>query len=125
VSSSAAFTFHLSLYTPWRYSFPAFKLQFKVSTLVILRRIYDIGALTHDELWNAFDNELKRLRAITRTSGGDFYLTQAARVSKRFARALFISTLGGHTLYRDAYHLLGFSNTKTFNELGNSLGVLE
>jgi Zn-dependent peptidase ImmA (M78 family) len=98
--------------------------RFKVSTLVILRRIHDIGALSHDELRDAFDEELERLRAIPKGSGGDFYLTQAARLSKRFARALVISTLEGHTLYRDAYHLLGFSSLMTFQELGHSLGAL-
>lgn len=97
---------------------------FKVSTLVILRRIHDIGGLSREELWDAFDEELERLRAIAKGSGGNFYLTQAARVSKRFARALVISTLEGQTLYRDAYHLLGFSKLATFHELGHSLGVL-
>jgi len=98
--------------------------RFKVSTLVILRRIHDIGALTHDELWDAFDEELERLRTIPKGSGGDFYLTQAVRLSKRFARALVSSTLEGQTLYRDAYHLLGFSSFATFQELGHSMGVL-
>jgi len=98
--------------------------RFKVSTLVILRRIHDIGGLSREELWDAFDKELERLRAISKGSGGNFYLTQAVRVSKRFARALVISTLEGQTLHRDAYHLLGFSKLATFHELGHSLGVL-
>ena len=98
--------------------------RFKVSTLVILRRINDAGGLSREELWDAFDEELERLRAIRRGSGGDFYFTQAARVSKRFARALVISTIEGHTLHRDAYHLLGFSKLATFQELGHRLGVL-
>lgn len=96
---------------------------FKVSTLVILRRLHDAGALSRDEMWRAYDEEVAQLQAIPRASGGDFYLTQAARVSKRFARALVVSTLEGHTLHRDAFRLLGFSKLETFRELGHSLGV--
>jgi len=98
--------------------------RFKVSTLVILRRIYDAGGLTREGLWEAYQRELARLRAISRGSGGDFYLTQAARVSKRFARALVGSTLEGETLHRDAFRMLGFSKLQTFHELGRSLGVM-
>jgi len=97
---------------------------YKVSTLVILRRMHDAGGLTDDELWSAYHQELAHLRAIPKGSGGDFYLTQAARVSKRFARALVVSTLEGHTLHRDAFRLLGFSKLATFRDLGQSLGVV-
>lgn len=98
---------------------------FKVSTLVILRRIHDAGGLTEKQLWQAYQEELKRLRAIIpKGSGGDFYLTQAARVSKRFARALVASTLEGQTLHRDAFRMLGFSKLETFRELGRNLGVM-
>lgn len=96
---------------------------FKVSTLVILRRIHDVGGLTRQQFWQAYEDELERLRTLPKRGGGDFYLTQAARVSKRFARALVVSTLEGHTLYRDAFRLLGFSKLGTFHELGRSLGV--
>lgn len=97
--------------------------QFKVSTLVILRRIHDAGGLTREEFWAAYQAERDRLCALPRGSGGNFYLTQAARVSKRFAAALVGSTLEGQTLYTDAFRMLGFSKHATFRELGRSLGV--
>ncbi|MBM3748674.1 MAG: ImmA/IrrE family metallo-endopeptidase [Acidobacteria bacterium] len=97
--------------------------RFKVSTLVVLRRIHDAGALTSRQFGEAYEMELRRLRALPQGGGGDFYLTQAARVSKRFARALVVSTLEGQTLHRDAFRMLGISKTATFHELGRSLGV--
>ena len=99
--------------------------RFKVSQLVILRRIYDIGGINQDELWRTYERVLEQLQEITvkQAGGGNFYRTQAARVSKRFARALITSTLEGHTLHRDAFRLLGFSKLETFRQLGVSLGV--
>ena len=97
--------------------------RFKVSTLVILRRIHDAGQLAHDELWAAYDTELARLRAMPRGSGGDFYLTLGARVSKRFARALVASTLEGRTAFTETFRMLGLKKVATFYELGRSLEV--
>ena len=96
---------------------------FKVSSLVILRRIHDAGGITKDQFWRAYHEEIERLECLPSGSGGNFYLTQAARVSKRFARALVASTLEGQTLHRDAFRMLGFSKLQTFKDLGRSLGV--
>jgi Zn-dependent peptidase ImmA (M78 family) len=97
--------------------------RFKVSTLVILRRLLDAGALDRagfDAAWRA---ELDRLLQFARdgAGGGDFYRTTLSRVSRRFARALVESTLEGRTLYRDAFRMLGIAKTSTFNEFGRSL----
>ncbi len=98
---------------------------FKVSTLVILRRIYDAGGITLNKFHQVYQMELERLiSVVAKGGGGNFYLTQAARVSKRFARALIANTLEGQTLHRDAFRMLGFSKLTTFHELGQSLGVL-
>lgn len=97
---------------------------FKVSTLVVLRRLHDVGSLTRDVMWTAYEAELERLRALPKSSGGDFYSTQPVRVSKRFARALIGHTLEGHTLYRDAFRMLGIAKVETFNELGRGLGAM-
>lgn len=61
--------------------------RFKVSTLVVLRRLRDTGHLGRQAFEHAYDEELARLRGIAKRAGGDFYLTTTARVSKRFARA--------------------------------------
>ena len=97
--------------------------RFKVSTLVVIRRIHDAGGIGRQEMWAAYEEELARIRQLAKGKGGDFYLTQGARVSKRFARALVTSTLEGQTLHRDAFRLLGFSKLSTFRELGRTLGV--
>src|SRR5687768_2433695 len=97
--------------------------RFKVSTLVVLRRIHDVGGLTQDQFWHAYREELERLLAIPAGSGGDFYLTLGARAGKRFARALVVSTLEGRCSFTEAFRLLGFKKMATFRELGNSLGV--
>ncbi len=97
--------------------------HFKVSTLVVLRRIHDAGGLTQDQLWRAYREELERLRAMPTGGGGDFYLTLGARAGKRFARALVVSTLEGRSSFTEAFRLLGFKKMATFRELGHSLGV--
>jgi Zn-dependent peptidase ImmA (M78 family) len=97
--------------------------RFKVSTLVILCRIHDAGALSRQAFWRTYEEELARLRALPKGSGGDFYLTLGARASKTFARALVISTLEGRTSFTEAFRLLGFKKMATFREVGHSLGV--
>lgn len=99
--------------------------QFKVSTLVILRRLLDVGVLDRREFDVAWKAELDRVLQFSRnSSGGDFYRTTLSRVSRRFARALVASTLEGQTLYRDAFRMLGIGKTETFNNIGRELGVM-
>ena len=99
---------------------------FKVSTLVILRRLLDAGWLTREHFDAAWSQENKRLRKLVQAGndGGDFYRTTVARVGRRFARALVVSTLEGQTLYRDAFRMLGVRKTETFNNLGREAGVM-
>jgi Zn-dependent peptidase ImmA (M78 family)/transcriptional regulator with XRE-family HTH domain len=94
---------------------------FKVSTLVILRRLFDAGQVAQTLFRDAYATELRRLADLRQASGGDFYRTTTARVSRRFGRALVESTLEGRTLYRDAFRMLGISKTGTFNEFARRL----
>lgn len=100
--------------------------RFKVSTLVILRRLLDTGVVDRNAFDAAWRAELDRLLQFARdgAGGGDFYRTTLSRVSRRFARALVESTLEGQTLYRDAFRMLGVAKTETFNNIGREVGVM-
>ncbi len=97
--------------------------RFKVSALVILRRLFDIGIISRPDFRRLYDAELQRLTDLADTrGGGNFYLSQATRLSRRFACALVENVLEGGTLHRDALHLLGYKRLDTFDNLGRSLG---
>ena len=104
---------------------PRLARTFKVSTLVILRRLLDAGRIDRPSFDIAWAAEVERLRHLAQGgTGGDFYRTTLSRVSRRFARALVGSTLEGQTLYRDAYRMLGVSKNETFNNLGREVGII-
>ena len=97
---------------------------FKVSRLVVIRRLHDEGLIAprrYSELWA---QEVANLRAVRRPSGGgEFYRTQLARVSPTFASELIATVLEGRESYVDAFRMLGISKTSTFNEMRERLGV--
>ena len=99
--------------------------EFKVSTLVALRRLFDAGYINRAALWQHYREEQERLRTLKERSsgGGDFYRSLSARTSKRFARAIVSSTLEGLTSFPDAFRMLGMRKTATFYEAARELGV--
>lgn len=101
--------------------------RFKVSTLVGLRRIFEIGYISRPKYQGFLNTELVHLQEIMSkqtSEGGNFCNTQPARVGKRFARAAYVSTLEGQTLHRDAFQMLSIKKLFTFHELGRHLGVM-
>ena len=100
--------------------------RYKVSTLVILRRLYEGDFMSLQEFRAAFRDELERvlgLVGIQAGDGGNFYNTQPVRVSKTFARAVISDTLTGRTTYSDAFRMLGLRKSSTFTEMAHRLGV--
>lgn len=99
--------------------------RFKVSSLVILRRLRELGWFPS---WSAFQTayaaELEKLKATAREAagGGDFYRTLDARVGRRFEYALVANTLGGRTTFPEAMRLLGCRRLATFDNLAQKLG---
>lgn len=96
--------------------------SFKVSTLVILRRLHDAGALGA-EYWQLYEGEVERLQRMPKGTGGHFYLTQAVRAGKRFARAVILSTFEGQNSFTEACRLLGVRKVETLRRFGAELDI--
>jgi len=100
--------------------------RFKVSSLVVLRRIWDAGAFrSRDQFWTAYEKEVEKVRELAPAPGrkGDFYRTLSVRVSRRFEYALVADTLSGRTTFTHAMRLLGFKRMITFDSLAQRLGI--
>jgi len=99
--------------------------RFKVSTLVIVRRLFDLGVFDQETLIKTYRAELERVKALSAREGGggDFYNTLPARTGKRFVKALVASTLEGQTQFTDAFRMLGIKKTATFYEEARRLGL--
>ena len=85
--------------------------------------MYDEGMLERDEFWSAWWTEVDRLPKAKKNGGGDFYRNAGPRSSKRFARALAVSTLEGRTTLKEAMRLLGFKKVSTFMNFAQTLSV--
>lgn len=101
--------------------------EFKVSTLVVSKRVYEAGKAECDEFDARYREEKLRLVELLerqpKPSGGDFCKTHPLRVSREFARALIRDTKTGRTLQGYAYRLLGTKKFSTFVNLAKELGV--
>ena len=99
---------------------------FKVSSLVVLRRLRDIEGISEKEFQFWYTNEVdeSRHKQKASTGGGDFYRTLEARLGTRFASALVESTLDGGTPYREAIRLMGANDTDVVRKLAFAMGIV-
>lgn len=102
--------------------------RYRVSTLVLLKRLHDAKVLSWGEYLTAYEDEKNRVMSIlakkrSEGGGGNYYYTQPLRLSRSFSRALVSSALEGSTTYREAYELLGTKKHSTFENLAEELGV--
>ena len=101
--------------------------RFKVSSLVILRRLRDTGAIGREEFTSAYREELalssERLAKTKKASGGNIYPTINQRVDENFARALILSTSAGETLFMEALRLFGLKKVATLESYAKTLGL--
>jgi Zn-dependent peptidase ImmA (M78 family) len=97
---------------------------FKVSSLVVLRRLHDAGVLDRQAMGDLYRQEVALLARRKRTdSGGDFYASHRARVGRRFARAVYTSAWEGRCSFTEAFRLLNIRRMDTFHKLGAAVGA--
>jgi Zn-dependent peptidase ImmA (M78 family) len=80
--------------------------QFKVSSVVIGRRLLDIGIFNWTEYIQFYKSEKQKWESSAQNGGGgDFYLNQPNRVGRAFFKMVDYATKSGKLLYSDAYKL--------------------
>jgi len=81
--------------------------HYRVSSVVIGRRAYELGMVNWNEYIAFYQEEAKQWQNPPSGSGGHYYVTIRTRLGERFAKAVVSSVQQGGLLYRDAGHLLG------------------
>lgn len=90
--------------------------HFKVSQIVILRRLLDTSIITQQEFYQQLRDLYKKELKKPQSSGGDFYHTVPNRLSKRFLRILDAAVKDNTILFRDALRITQLK-VKTYNQL--------
>lgn len=101
--------------------------RYKVSTLVILKRLFDAKYLSWDDYQQLYEAERDAVIVHAKNRrgerGGNYYNTQPLRLSRHFARAVIASTYEGGTSFREAFQLLGTRKHETFTKLADEIGA--
>ncbi len=81
--------------------------QFKVSQLVIARRLLDLGKIKRDEFFSFYNEYIKKdyQKKKEKEGGGDFYKTQRKRLGIRYINFINQAVSENKLLIRDAYQL--------------------
>lgn len=81
--------------------------QFKVSTIVVARRLLDLGMIDRDEFRAFYAARMAEQHSARPATGGDFYASLPAKIGNRFGMAVVRAVREGRLLYTDAYSLTG------------------
>ena len=102
---------------------------FKVSTQVIIRRIYDIEMFDKTTFQKKYDREVQlavereKEKKAKGDTFGNYYNTVPVRSSKKFTRAILASTMEGKTPPIVSRRLLDVWNPESIAKLSQKLGV--
>jgi Zn-dependent peptidase ImmA (M78 family) len=92
--------------------------HFKVSQIVILRRLLDTSLITQQEFYSQLKDLYEKELRITPSSRRNFYHTIPNRLSKRFLYILNSAVKNNTILFRDALRITNLS-AKTYDTLIN------
>jgi Zn-dependent peptidase ImmA (M78 family)/transcriptional regulator with XRE-family HTH domain len=88
--------------------------HYRVSTTVILRRAYELGAITRSTFFNLLEKEQQKQKEREEKEeeeptkgGGNFYVTLPVRNSRRFTETVLSALQAERVSYREAGSLLG------------------
>jgi Zn-dependent peptidase ImmA (M78 family) len=88
---------------------------FKVSKIVIVRRLLDLGEINYAEFIDALNSfKSAKFEKNSDANGGDFYNNAPNRISRSFFNLLYSAVRQNKILYRDAFKLAGLT-PKTFD----------
>lgn len=99
------------------------RLYYRVSDLVIIRRLYDAGAISKAAFKTNYNDKLEEYQSKKSSGGGNFNNNQPQQIGRRFGAAVVSSTLEGKTLYRDAFALLDMKKNSSFKEFARKLEI--
>lgn len=102
--------------------------QYKVSSLVIIQRLYKCNFFSSYEKYNNYYETLEnhvrtKMSSSQKKKGGNFYPAQINKYGTAFAQAVIESTYMGQTSYLDAYDLLGVKGYQTYKKLAQHIGI--
>lgn len=110
-----------SLRTVWndRRDMKAVAKQFKVSQIVIARRLLDLAIITRDEFFRFYNEYTSReFRSRQGQAGGDFYHTAFKRLSRKYLKYIDMAIRSNKLLIRDAYNLTGIRGDSFHSLMG-------
>jgi len=92
--------------------------EFKISRIVVARRARDAALLTEAK----FNSYYKMIAAsTTKAAGGNYYLNEQYKHSRRFSITIIQESLAGRTMQRDAMQFLGIKKEATFLKYAREL----
>ena len=101
--------------------------EFRVSSLVVLRRAYDLDRIDGYTFIANYNSEVQK--ALLRTqpqnkeAGGDFYATLFTRHSATLTQTIVGAAFQGRLLYREAASLLALKKIETLDRIAKELGL--
>ncbi|MBU3699966.1 MAG: ImmA/IrrE family metallo-endopeptidase [Candidatus Kapabacteria bacterium] len=95
--------------------------HFRVSSLALLYRAINRSLISDVQFKSALQTSNHEFRLATKSkseaSGGSFYNNVGVHLGKRFVREVLTRTLGGKTLYTEAFNLLGTRKTSVIHTM--------